>query len=267
MTASSVEPRPAAPGRAAPLAGSWARLSAALPGLRIHGAPPRSGGGWTAAADLAGGGAALDAMIAFDAELGLELYGRAARPDVTAGFCLHRYTWPLALAFTVPWFLERRVPRLPVERVSVNRSTGELTAQPVEFACLPDDPAAAAPGARVVPDEAALRAELLAAVAEHLTPVLAAFRPRVRRGPHTLWAMTTDDVVEGLWYVGGLLGEEDRATAELDALLPAGPGHRPFVGAAGFRRADGRWLRDRVSCCLYYTVRPEEACLSCPREK
>ncbi|GAA2836235.1 (2Fe-2S)-binding protein [Kitasatospora paracochleata] len=268
MTASSLEPCPPAP-RTPPLTGSYARLADAFPQLRIHCAPPRSGDGWVAGADLVRGGSALGELIAFDERLGLRLYGRAARPDVTAGFCLHRYTWPVALAFTVPWFLERRVPHLPAERVSINRATGELTVRPTGFSCLPDDPAATLPQARVVPDESALRAELLAALAEHMAPVLAAFRPRVRRGPRTLWGMTTDDVVEGLWYVGGLLGEEERVTAELAALLP-GSGPAPFTGGADFRAArgpDGTCGRTRISCCLFYTVQPDEACFSCPRQK
>jgi len=266
MTASSVEPRPAALAGPPPLVGSYARLTAVFPDLRIHCALPRSGEGWTATADLLHDPEALDALIAYDARLSVEQYGRAARPDVAAGFCLHRYTWPVALAFTLPWLLERRVPRLPAERVSINRHSGELTVHAAEFHCLPDDPAAALPGARVVPDRAALRAALLAAIVEHLTPVLAAFRPRVRRGPRTLWGMTTDDVIEGLWYVGSLLGEERRAARELAELLP-GDGPAPYPGGAGFRMQDGMRTRTRLSCCLFYTVRPDEACFSCPREK
>ncbi|GAA4994586.1 hypothetical protein GCM10025734_24640 [Kitasatospora paranensis] len=161
--------------------------------------------------------------------------------------------------------------------MAINRSTGELAVRPVESVVLPGDPPASAAAVggraraggadvRVVPDEAALRAELLAAVAEHLAPVVAAFRPRVRRGPRTLWGMVTDDVVEGLWYLGGLFGEEDRAAAELTALLP-GDGPAPFVGAAGFRHEDAMRTRTRTTCCLFYTVRPEEPCFTCPRRQ
>nr|WP_106437898.1 (2Fe-2S)-binding protein [Kitasatospora sp. SID7827] len=270
---------------------SWLRLGRAFPDLRIHHAAPRTGPGWTTAAALAGDRAALDAMIAFDERLGLDLYGTPSRPDVTAGFSLHRYAWPVALAFTLPWLLERRVPLLPVDRVSINRTTGELTARPAGFHCLPDDPAAGRPDALVVPDRPALDAALRTALAEHFTPLLAAFRPAVRRGPRTLWALVTDDVVDGLWYAAGLLGEEPRAVAELTALLTGDAAAAPFVGTPGFREPDASdseaptptptqapteaptqaaipaRTRTRVSCCLYYTVRPAELCVSCPRAK
>ncbi|MER5864786.1 (2Fe-2S)-binding protein [Kitasatospora sp. NPDC002040] len=265
MTVSSTAPRPAV--SAPPLSGSYARQHEVFPNLRIRPGAPRTGAGWVTTAELLRDEAALRAMVAFDSELGLADYGQPLRPDVAAGFSLHRYTWPVALAFTLPWFLERRVPRLPVDRVSINRAAGELTVAPVGFACLPDDPAAGAAGTRVVPDEAALRAELRAALTEHLTPVLAAFRPAMRRGPRTLWGMATDDVIEGLWFLGGLLGEEERAAAEVSALLP-GPSDAPFVGGAGFRpsgSAESTRTRTRTSCCLFYTVRPDQTCLTCPR--
>ncbi|GAA2243046.1 MULTISPECIES: (2Fe-2S)-binding protein [Kitasatospora] len=265
--AAQAVPVPQAP---PPLLGSYARLGQVFPGLRVHAGPPRTGHGWARTADFVRHPDALGKLIAHDAALGLAEYGRPLRPDVAAGFCLHRYNWPVALLFTLPWLLERRVPRIPVERVSVRRSSGELTVQPDGFACLPDDPAAVLPGARVVPDEQALRDGLLAALAEHLAPVLAAFRPELRRGPRTLWGMATDDVVEGLWYIGSLLDEEAGAVAALELLLPDDERRPPFVGGAGFRPAKrpdspSTWMRARVSCCLFYTVRPAEACFSCPR--
>jgi ferric iron reductase protein FhuF len=136
------------------------------------------------------------------------------------------------------------------------------------FACLPGDPAAALPGARVVPDEEALRAEVRAAVAEHLEPVLAGFGPRMRRRGRALWGMATDEVVEGLWYVAHLLGEERRAMRELELLLPGST--QPYVGSAAFRELTGPNgeslpTRDRASCCLFYTLRPEDTCTTCPR--
>ncbi|MEV4557701.1 (2Fe-2S)-binding protein [Kitasatospora sp. NPDC049285] len=267
MTVRQVEQCPPPSVDPPPCRGSYTRLGAVFPDLRIRRAAPRTGPGWTTAAALAADPAALDAMIAHDERLGVDLYGAAPRPDVTAGFSLHRYVWPVALAFTLPWFLERRVPRLPADRVAINRTTGELTVRPAAFSCLPDDPAAGRPDARPVPDRAALDDALRTALAEHLTPVLDAFRPRMRRGPRTLWAMATDDVVDGLWYLSTLLGEEPRAVAALDALLPGTGAAAPFVGTPGFREEDGARTRTRVSCCLFYTVRPAEACFSCPRSK
>ncbi|MER5640722.1 (2Fe-2S)-binding protein [Kitasatospora sp. NPDC002227] len=271
MTASSIAP-PAVTPTATPLLGSYARLREVFPGLRVHHRPPRSGQGWTRTADLLRSRPALRELIAVDAHQGLARYGRPLRPDVAAGFCLHRYCWPAALLFTLPWFLERRVPHIPAEAVALRRRTGELSFQHEGFSCLPDDPAARLPGARVVPDEPALRARLLAALADHLAPVLASFRPELRRGPHTLHAMATDDVVEGLWYAASLLGLGERAAQELTVLLVEGSSDLLCIGpgAAGFRFTERPGAapvrtRARISCCLFYTVQPAEACSGCPR--
>ncbi|MFE8011613.1 (2Fe-2S)-binding protein [Streptomyces antibioticus] len=258
-------------------AAAYTRLTEALPGLTVTelapGEPAPRGGGWVSAAALAAGGAELDTFLAWDDDQVVRDYEVRARPDVVASFGLHRYAWPACLLITVPWFLTRRVPRYPVTDVSYDR-TGEVMRMavrpPVSFACLPDDPAAALPGARVVADEEALRAEVREAVAEHHEPVLAGFGPRTRRRGRALWGMVTDEIVEGLWYVAELLGpeERERARRELELLLPGST--RPYVGSAAFRELtapDGRALptRDRASCCMFYTVRPEDTCDTCPR--
>ncbi|MFG2429438.1 (2Fe-2S)-binding protein [Streptomyces sp. NPDC048590] len=254
------------------LTAAYERLAEVFPGLRADvltgGAEAPTGGGWVGAADLASGGAELDEFLAWDDEQVLRDYGTRARPDVVASFGLHRYAWPACLLVTLPWFTHRRVPRIPVADVFFHRGLGRLALRVEEFACLPDDPAAGQPGARVVADEAALRAEVLDAVAQHIEPVLDGFRPRMRRGKRALWGMATDEIVEGLWYVAHLLGEEGRAMRELELLLPGTT--KPYVGTAGFRELtgpEGQSLptRDRASCCLFYTLRPEDTCVTCPR--
>ncbi|AZM57982.1 iron-sulfur protein [Streptomyces sp. WAC 01529] len=267
-------PTLAAPAPSAPsaVADSYARLTEVFPGLRVTelGADERTphGGGWVSAARLAEGGADLDAFLAWDNAQVLKDYGTQARPDVVASFGLHRYAWPATLLITVPWFLHRRVPRLPVANVSFQRSLGRMAVRTEGFACLPDDPAAALPGAHVVPDEEALRAEVRAAVAEHLGPLLEGFGPRMRRRSRALWSVATDEIVEGLWYIAHLLGEERRAMTELERLLPGAT--KPYVGTAGFRELTGPNgeslpTRDRASCCMFYTLRPEDTCVTCPR--
>ncbi|MEV5342234.1 (2Fe-2S)-binding protein [Streptomyces sp. NPDC052676] len=265
------------PVRSSAVADAYARLTEVFPGLTVTelgpGQPVPRGGGWVAAAALAEGGADLDAFLAWDDAQVVRDYGQKARPDVIASFGLHRYAWPACLLITVPWFLHRRVPRYPVTHVAYDRtapglSIGRLAVRPAGFACLPGDPAAALPGARVVDGEEALRAEVRAAVAEHLEPVLAGFGPRMRRRGRALWGMATDEVVEGLWYVAHLLGEQERARHELELLLPGAT--KPYVGSAAFRELtgpDGERLptRDRASCCMFYTVRPEDTCATCPR--
>ncbi|MFF3499616.1 (2Fe-2S)-binding protein [Streptomyces sp. NPDC003247] len=266
--------RPSAPSA---VTDAYRRLSEVFPGFTVleleDGDPAPRGGGWVAASELAEGGPALESFLAWDDAQVLRDYGQKARPDVVASFGLHRYAWPACLLVTVPWFLHRRVPRFPVTHVSYDR-TGEgmrmAVRAPASFACLPGDPAAALPGARVVADEEALRAEVRAAVAEHHEPVLAGFAPRARRRGRALWGMITDEVVEGLWYIAHLLGEgeQERARHELELLLPGAT--RPYVGSAAFRELtgpDGQALptRDRASCCMFYTVRPADTCATCPR--
>ncbi|UIR21224.1 (2Fe-2S)-binding protein [Streptomyces spinosirectus] len=270
------------------LTDAYTRLTEAFPALGItelgaEDPTPRSGG-WITTASLAEGGTALDAFLEWDDAQVRRDYGTRARPDVVASFGLHRYAWPACLLITVPWFLQRRVPRLPVARVSYDRTApglpmGRMAVRPAGLACLPGDPAAALPGAYVVADEEALRTQVRSAVAEHLEPVLAAFGPRMRRRGRALWGMATDEIVEGLWYVAHLLGEERRAMRELEALLPGAT--EPYAGSAAFRELTGpdgetppvpdkAWgdpglTRDRTSCCMFYTVRPEDTCATCPR--
>ncbi|MFC4608590.1 (2Fe-2S)-binding protein [Streptomyces maoxianensis] len=260
------------PALASPVSDAYARLAEVFPGLRIAeltaGERLPSGPGWVGAAELAVGGPALDAFLAWDDAQVLRDYGQQARPDVIASFGLHRYAWPACLLITAPWFLHRRVVRAPVEDVAFHRALGRMAIRVREFACLPDDPAAQLPGARAVPDEEALRAEVRSAVAEHIGPVLDGFGPRMRRGRRALWGMATDEIVEGLWYVAHLLGEEQRAVAELEQLLPGAT--EPYVGTAGFRELAGPAgeplpTRDRASCCLFYTLRPDDTCVTCPR--
>ncbi|WP_328718643.1 (2Fe-2S)-binding protein [Streptomyces sp. NBC_00247] len=257
---------------ASPVASAYARLAEVFPGLRTdvldRTAPLPSGSGWVRADALASGGAVVDAFLEWDEAQILRDYQQRARPDVVASFGLHRYAWPACLLVTLPWFLHRRVVRVPVEDVAFQRALGHFAVRVPEFACLPDDPAASHPDARVVPDEAALRAEVLASVAAHMGPVLEGFGPRMRRGKRALWGMATDEIVEGLWYVAHLLGEETRAMTELERLLPGAT--KPYVGAAGFRELTGPSgeslpTRDRASCCLFYTLRPEDTCVTCPR--
>jgi hypothetical protein len=272
MAMPAYAPAPVEPAAASPFTAAYTRLTEVFPALRVRETGPGGalpgGADWVPATRLAEGGPDLDAFLTQDAEQALRDYGRRARPDVVATFGLHRYAWPLCLLVTIPWFLHRRVPRVPVEAVACRRTPGELAVRIEEFACLPDDTAAGAPGARVVPDEAALRTEVRAAIAEHLTPVLDGFRPRLRRGPRALWGMATDEITEGLWYLGHLLGEEERAVHEAGLLLPGGT--LPYAQPAGFRELAGEngeslSTRDRASCCLYYTLRPEDTCVTCPR--
>jgi hypothetical protein len=196
------------------------------------------------------------------------------RADAIAMWALHGYAWYACLMLAGPWFLNRRVPLVGLADVWIDlgseRSSRSFTVTPGTFACLPDDPDAGAVGARVVADEAALRAELLRAVSEHLEPLLGAFRSHLRRGERVLWGMVADELVSAVWYLGRILGaaEGERAVRELGELLPGDTGR--FKRAAGFRTlrgTEGRTHCNRTQsvCCLWYTLDPNALCGTCPR--
>ncbi|MFF3688179.1 (2Fe-2S)-binding protein [Streptomyces sp. NPDC002187] len=252
------------------LGSAFRRLATVCPALNLSVAAPRTPArqGWADGAELVRRAELLDAFLDAEAARIRDRYDHTARPDVVASRALHGYLWSVSLLMSGPWYLERRVPRIHPHDVRHSRTSDAYEVVPGRFACLPGDPAAAQPGVRVVPDEEALRAELRAAVADHVRPLLKALAPRVRRGPRALWGMAGDDLVSGVWYLGRMLGEEDRAVHEAGRLLP-GP-VAPFPSGAGFRLLTGRDgqtypTRTRLGCCLYYTIRPAEACATCPR--
>jgi len=202
--------------------------------------------GWVRASELAG---RADVLVAAEAARIEAEHGCAPRTHVAASRLLHHYLWSACLLLSGPWYLTGQVPRLRAEDLSIEIATGDLAARP----------GAAGPGAE---------RELRDAVAEHVEPVLDAFQPYVKRGPRALWGMVTDDLVSGIWYLGRMLGEEERAARAAAAVLPGGT--PTFPGAADFRRlpgTDGRThlTRTRLGCCLYYAIRPADTCLTCPR--
>lgn len=228
--------------------------------------PARAG---VSAAELASDPAVLEAFVDAEAARIQDGYGVAPRRDVAASRALHDYAWSVALLMSGPWYLQRRVPRIRPEELRLDLATARFTLTPgTDFACLPDDPAAELPGALTVPHEEALRAELRAAVADHMGPLLTAIGPLVRRGPRALWGMVADDLVSGVWYLGRILGREDDAVRAAGELLPGAVA--PYPGGADFRHLttrDGRRhpTRTRAGCCMYYTLRPDDACGTCPR--
>ncbi|SFC38810.1 (2Fe-2S)-binding protein [Streptomyces aidingensis] len=261
---------PAGPPADSPLTAAYDTAGALVPGLRIAERAPRHGDGWLRADELASGGAALEGFLAREQERAHRDYGAPARPDVAAGFALHRYAWPAASLFTVPWFLLRRVPRITVADLSVHPERGRVTVRPgLAFHCLPGDPAGALPKALPVSGEEALRDAVRDAAAGLLEPLLEAFRPYLRRGRRALWGLATDELAGSLWYFGQLLGREREAVAAAGRLLPGVTA--PYTGRAGFRELTGSdgvshgVTRDRVTCCLFYTLRPAETCSTCPR--
>ncbi len=227
---------------------------------------PRTG---VTGAELTKDQGALEAFLAAEYSRIRERYDHVPRHDVAASRALHDYAWSVGLLMSGVWYLTGRVPRVHPEDVRLDLASGTFEISPgADLACLPGDPAAALPGVLTVPHEEALRAELRVAVADHMEPLLSAIAPYVRRGPRALWGLVTDDLVSGVWYLGRTLGREPDAVRAATALLPSAV--PPFPGGADFRHltgSDGRRhpTRTRMGCCLYYTIRPTEACATCPR--
>ncbi|MGW1614805.1 (2Fe-2S)-binding protein [Streptomyces sp. NPDC002285] len=221
------------------------------------------------AAELVKDEAVLDAFVAAEAARIHDRHGTVPRRDVAASRALHDYAWSVSLLMSGVWYLERRVPRIRPEDLRLDLGSAEFTLTPgSDLACLADDRAAQLPGVLTVPHEEALRAELRAAVADHMGPLLDAIGPLTRRRSRALWGMVADDLVSGVWYLGRTLGREDDAVEAATRLLPTAVA--PYPDGADFRHLttdDGRRhpTRTRTGCCMYYTIRPAEACGTCPR--
>lgn len=206
----------------------------------------RPAGSWIRADRLAD---AAEALIAGEAARIAARWGVRPRPHVAAARLLHHYLWSTCLLISGPWYLAGMVPRLDPEDVWIEPATGRFAVRPGRWS----------------PGDAS---DVRDAVVEHAGPALEAFQNYARRGPHALWGMAADDLVSGIWYLGRMLGEEDRAVNVATAVLPGDT--PPFPGTADFRRVTRAesgecWTRTRRGCCLYYAIDPPNPCLTCPR--
>ncbi|MFF0011052.1 (2Fe-2S)-binding protein [Streptomyces sp. NPDC005374] len=221
------------------------------------------------AAELTGDRNVLDALVEAEAFRIHARHGVRVRPSVAASRVLHDYAWTVGVLMGGAWFLDRRVPRIRPADLRLDLAAGTYAITPgSELACLPGDPLAVLPGVLVLPREDDLRARLRMAVADHMRPLLAAIGPVARRRSRALWGMVGDDLVSGIWYLGRMLGQEAAAVRAATEVLPiAVP---PYPAGADFRRLvdeDGRryTTRTRTGCCMFYAIRPAEACVTCPR--
>jgi hypothetical protein len=227
---------------------------------------PRAG---VTAAELASDRSVLDAFVEAETARIRDRYGVDARPDVAASRALHDYAWSVGVLMGGTWYLERRVPRIRPEDLRLDLASGAYEITPgTELACLTDDTMAALPGVLTLPQEDQLRARLRMALAEHMRPLLAAIGPVARRRSRALWGMVSDDLVSAIWYLGRMLDQESAAIRAATEVLPtpvppypSGADFRFLVGDDGRRHA----TRTRAGCCMFYAIRPAQACSTCPR--
>ncbi|MEV6275322.1 (2Fe-2S)-binding protein [Nocardia sp. NPDC051832] len=244
-----------------PLTDAYRRLGELLPVVRVA-VGRAEAGRWIHGVSLATDFAVIERLIEAEEARAVEAYGTTPRRDVAATWVLRRYAFTACLAMSAPWFLERRVPRVALDRVAYAWQDRELVVEVAEISCLPGDSLEGQAGVRTVADETALRAELRDAVAAHLAPVLEAFGPVLRRRPRTMWGFATDQLANGIWHLGTALEQPMAAALAANALLPGAT--PPYLGGAGFRLGPDS-PRTQTTCCLFYTVRPDELCATCPR--
>ncbi|MDN3027408.1 (2Fe-2S)-binding protein [Streptomyces sp. S.PB5] len=249
------------------LADTYRRLAGICEALEVRVSEAPQGG--VTAAELASDRDVLDAFVAAETARVRHRYETAVRPDVAASRALHDYAWSVGALMGGTWYLERRVPRIRPEDLRLDLTTGSYEITPgTELACLPDDALSAAPGVLTLPQEDLLRTQLRISLADHMRPLLAAIGPVARRRSRALWGMVEDDLVSAIWYLGRMLGEESEAIRAATEVLPmpvppypAGAGFRHLVGEDGRSHA----TRTRTGCCMFYAIRPAEACSTCPR--
>lgn len=259
-----------------PIARSYGRLDVLAGEMRVRfGVPTGDDGsaryGWVTGEQLIHDRTRVRALIDAEMEHARAELGLTPRRDVAATWVFQQYLWAVGALMSWPMVLDRRVPELGPADVALHmpfvRPVGAVVAR-TPFHCLPGDPSACDPHARVQRDVGALRAAVRENARAHLAPLLAALAPELRRGPWALWGTATDQLVSGVWQLGRLLGDEEWGAAEAQALLPGDT--PPFAGGANVRHIDlgaggSVPTRTRLSCCLLYTVAPEAVCNTCPR--
>jgi hypothetical protein len=248
-----------------PLAATLERASGSWGGIRLFGpAGAPVGPGWTTAAELCSDAPLLENLLR---RLGSE-YG-TENPQVTGSLFLKGYLWRVLAPAVAAFVLERRVPDLGPENVALRfdgRGSPADLAVAGTFAVLTDDPGAGHPGALVLASERDLARYLGERFGgSHLPGLLAALRPRTRRGLGALRKMAVDAVADAFLIVGGGLGREEEAVGLAEEVL-AGPS--PLSGPTNYFVAERGGLpetsRVRNACCLYYRL-GQNPCLTCPR--
>lgn len=272
-------PAPTAPAPGHSLPGSLARLDAGQGATELRFGDQETAAaehtrGWHRCSDMLSGQAGFEHWHDTLGKWLSEEFGEA--PDRTVGGYVK--AWYLQ----VPAFLgamlfhhERRVPSLRPQDVSFRIATrgrphpDAIALTRPGFACLPDDPAAAAAEATVVASEAALANLLRARVVAHAAQFIAMYRPPAHFGRHAMWAAVTDALDVSLLKAGKLAGDEAAGVADAALVLPARID--PFTSASTAHtvcddNGEVGWTRRKESCCFKYLLTEGAgACKTCPR--
>jgi hypothetical protein len=243
-----------------PLDDSLARL-----GGRVHTARRGAPEGWLSLGAVCG--------EAYAEVVDVAAAGYATRrSDIRGNRMLEIWTWLVATPAAGTLLLDRRLPDVGAENVTVVPGLwvdpAPVALRSGRFWCLPGDAAADHPDATVVADERALVLELNAMLRErHLAELIETIAVRSRRGRRALWRGATDQLVGAFTRAGAALG------CDADALALAriaGDGEKPLRAEVRIERFELEGLPPytmhlRDGCCLYYRVdgRPPN-CSNCP---
>ncbi len=224
------------------------------------------GAGWVLTSDLVKDSELLEALLGrIQSSRGIENRAYAGTNWVRS------YLWTILTTAVAAFLLERRIPDLRAENVSLHFGDGgfaeALALSSPRFFSLPDDPEAGHPDAVVLPSEEALLAWMREPIAEtHLQELIPTLRSlRIKRGTRVLRRLGTDAFAEAFMSVGQAADREAEALDAAEKLL-AGPS--PLSGPANYfvleYEGGSAQTRVRNTCCLHYKV-AGSTCLTCPR--
>lgn len=230
---------------------------------RFHGAEEP---GWIPAAELVANRGLLEEALESIEQ------GCGVRDRAYVGTSLIRsYLWRILTTSVAAFLLERRVPDLRAENVSLRFGDGGfiegLAFTSARFFTLADDPEAEHPDATVLPSEKDLLSRMREPIAQtHLQELIPTLRSlRVRRGTRVLWKLGTDAFAEAFMSVGQATGRETEALDAAEKLLEK---PSPLSGSANYFALEyeggSKPSRIRNTYCLHYKV-AGSPCLTCPR--
>lgn len=189
-----------------------------------------------------------------------------AQPHAEAALAWKAYTYWLALPAVLGWASARRVPLLTGDNVLFHFDdprplvTLGLRAD-IPVAVLPSDPIALGgnPRVKVVPDEAALLAELRRSlVDEHLGPMLDAIHGMVRLGKRTLLGSLSSGVAYAVLRSADVL---PGSSAETIGTLLKALGVEDLIELVP--GPTGKLEVRRKTCCLAFTLPQPKICSGC----